>query len=1091
MPQEPQLRELVQEAGAQIRWSNLLLGFCGWFTVCLGLWLVLFVLDGWLNLPAGLRLPLALGGGLLTLGGILKRVILPAIIPPSLERTAIQLEDQYHIPDNLLINAIQFQTQSLKSGEQVFANRTLDSAHSLTGRVRLPDLWNWSQLKIWLPATAAILVLWLLYILLFPRQFTTASARYIKPLADVPPATSVILKLTPGGDITLPEGENLQVFLEIAGPGARSLRQNPVLVWEEKAAFIPPLMSSGEHVPMPNSEGATQTFAHTFARIQTPFAFRVFAGGNYTRSIQVKIRPVPRVRESSFRLIPPAYTGLKPQNLPGPPAAVAGLPGSGLEVRFATDISIPGALWSMPGSSIPFARENTQWRAALVLSNAGLYQVVSAGSATEKPVAIAQGEIRLLNDHPPEIELVTDDRNRLVHYGEKLKFELLARDDYGVQAIEVAITPADQESSGVLVKRWTYLGPPGNPGPFKETFLLEVDPRSFLAGKTYLLEALASDFRPGATAAKSRPVLLRVQSPEDQSLPEEDPLAAGFAGLKKTAEAQEKANRLTTNLKTYLAEVLQKNQMAQQTAEMRIQQQTASYAGHQAIAAFKKHTEGKPYLDALVPLINRDMGKILELIPLVEGRSEKEIHGQLMPLEGRQSQVLAALLNLLGRLASEHQKPPGAPETGPETASPPIAAAAEKARELMNQLKDFLLKEEKILERSRTLLDRSPQDLTTAEEELLGELAKEEAQWAKYFEEKLSDFSKLPQQDFGDSSLARELNSVFQDLQLAEKALEAKKVELAVPHEQSGLENARELMNNLERWLPDTPDRVKWTMEDPLSPADVALAELPVELEDIVGDLIDKESEMTQDVEDATSSWMDSPDKGAGWDAMDGPISSMSAKGVTGNLLPNQQEVGGRSGEGRNGRSHGQMVADNAEGKGGRETPTRLTPSPFEPGSVKDSAKQDSGGATGGGKLSGAGEEGLRGPSSSAASQKLPRLGERQAKIRQEAEALALKLRRYHVPTGDLEVSVNSMYRLEQAARKNDGLTVRRAFSRAMDALGEAQNVVHTEAGLKREQNHLPAAQRNEIRLGVQDGIPRGYEEITSEYFRALAEGRK
>ena len=73
---------------------------------------------------------------------------------------------------------------------------------------------------------------------------------------------------------------------------------------------------------------------------------------------------------------------------------------------------------------------------------------------------------------------------------------------------------------------------------------------------------------------------------------------------------------------------------------------------------------------------------------------------------------------------------------------------------------------------------------------------------------------------------------------------------------------------------------------------------------------------MTEDVEDVTSSWLDSIDKGAGWDAADGPISSMSAKGVTGNLLPNQQEIGGRSGEGRTGRSSGQMVEETARRQG-------------------------------------------------------------------------------------------------------------------------------------------------------------------------------
>ena len=53
-----------------------------------------------------------------------------------------------------------------------------------------------------------------------------------------------------------------------------------------------------------------------------------------------------------------------------------------------------------------------------------------------------------------------------------------------------------------------------------------------------------------------------------------------------------------------------------------------------------------------------------------------------------------------------------------------------------------------------------------------------------------------------------------------------------------------------------------------------------------------------EEVEDITSGWLDSLDEGAGWTAMDGPISNMSAKGVTGNLLPNQHEIGGRSGEG-------------------------------------------------------------------------------------------------------------------------------------------------------------------------------------------------
>jgi hypothetical protein len=470
--------------------------------------------------------------------------------------------------------------------------------------------------------------------------------------------------------------------------------------------------------------------------------------------------------------------------------------------------------------------------------------------------------------------------------------------------------------------------------------------------------------------------------------------------------------------------------------------------------------------------------------------AKRDLGGSLAQIMTDQNRILSELLNLLGRVADVRRDQLKPASDGKDTPQPPALTQEETKRDLAEGLKDFIAAQERILEKSRTLADKGPEDLTQEEKENLGELAREEEKWAKFLEEKLTDFSKLPQQDFADASQAKEFNAVYQEVQQAADALTQKKMELAVPHEQSGLENAKSLENNLERWLPDAPDNVKWNMEEPLAPTDVALAELPKELEDIVGELLDKEDQMTPEVEDVTSSWMDSLDKGAGWGAGDGPISDMSARGVTGNQLPNKNEVGGRSGEGRTGQSHGQMVSDTAEGKGGRETPTRLTPEPFEQGSVKDSAKADEGGATGGGKLSGFAGEGLRGPPPPPSNQPMPRLAEQQAKIRQEAEALALQLRRYRVPSGALETSINAMSTLEQAARRNDGLAVRRAFSGAVDALGEARKTLADHAAVRREQNKLPSWQRDEIRTGVQDGVPKGYEEMVGEYFRALAEGR-
>jgi hypothetical protein len=616
---------------------------------------------------------------------------------------------------------------------------------------------------------------------------------------------------------------------------------------------------------------------------------------------------------------------------------------------------------------------------------------------------------------------------------------------------------------------------------------LVIDPSQFESGASYYVEALANDFCPGRVPSRSRPILLRLKSGDDLALRDDDPLKPAFEALKRAIASQEKANRLAANLRTYLQDVLQKNSLASQVNALSAPQNEARDHGSEAVSLFSRQTDGKSYAETLSALVNHDMASAQDDLRSLTTARQSGLPALLASLETRQAEILTRLLSLLGQIADARTTPLNPVTDGKKSDQPP-ASREDRAREWVDDMKNFVADQERILEKSRTLAAKGPEDLTQADQEVLGELSREEDKWAKFIEEKLTDFSKLPQQDFADATMAQEANSVFQEVQEAADALTQKHIELAVPHEQSGLENAKELVNNLERWLPDAPDNIKWSMEEPLAPTDIALAELPKELEDIVGELLDKEEEMTPDVEDVTSSWMDSADKGAGWGALDGPISDMSAKGVTGNLLPNQTEIGGRSGEGRTGRSHGQMVGDTAEGKGGRETPTRLDPEPFEQGSVKDTAKNDPGGATGGGKLSGYGGEGLRGPAPPSSNQRMPRLADQQAKIRQQAEALALQLRRYHLSGGELETSANAMNRLEQAARKNDGLGVRRAFSQAVNSLGAAKDTVQSQIAVRREQDKLPPSVREQMRVGVQDGVPKGYEEMVAEYYRALAE---
>jgi hypothetical protein len=252
---------------------------------------------------------------------------------------------------------------------------------------------------------------------------------------------------------------------------------------------------------------------------------------------------------------------------------------------------------------------------------------------------------------------------------------------------------------------------------------------------------------------------------------------------------------------------------------------------------------------------------------------------------------------------------------------------------------------------------------------------------------------------------------------------------------------------------------------------------------------VEDEEDMQEQFDDATSGWMDSLDKGAGWDTADGPISNMSAKGVTGNRLPNTSEIGGRSGEGRTGKSSGQFVEEEATGKGGRQTPSRLTPDPFEAGSVKDSSEEAATGSTGGGKDSGQGNEGFQGPVPPPIQDKLKRMAGMQQEIIEKARRIDYGLKKYGYPRGNLPETIEIMERIK--GELSDGeITTFTKYQRVV--LTDLRDVKETTEKVKNTRQDrsmpLPKELRDEIASAEREPMPEQYEALIRSYFRALSE---
>ena len=1051
------IRRNLVRLGRRHTAASVTLGICRGAAPLLLVILAALAADNLLALPEALRAVL-----LVAVAALLTRLVLAVMRPlsakPSPERTARLLEESAGIPDNRLINGCQFAGEDPQrrrtKAEAVFQSVAIAAAERALAEAPRAQFYRVPDLRRWGAGAVALLALGIAYGVVFPDRAANAARRLLLPLADVPPLGAVRITVEPATDVTVDEGSPLTIRVRLTPADGRGSIEGivPELVRAPGDQPLPTDRDAGERQAIPRTGDA---YALTLPALTHPFTFRIHAAGSWTGAVRVHVLPPPAITRSSFVVIRPAYVGGS-ELLPGPPATLTVLPGSRADLALTLDREVASLVWRVGDQRIALGRKGPNWVGVATITAAAPYSLESGDRV------LARGAVQIAADAPPSCALVTPERNLLLSPGATLDLGVNAGDDHGLAALTVTVR------EGQTLKAWKYLGPPG-PSSVSERLRIEFDALRFPPGRTYVIEAVATDGKPQTTAAA--PVVVRLRSLADLTLPEGDPRAQAFAALKEALAAENQARGVTATITANRDDIVKHGGMEVQVQAQGKAQRTA---GDKIDHAGKRFAEAKDERTRLALLgIATDARAVEGEIPA----------GDLPRIATHQDDIVARLTALIGALA-DSARPAEKSKKG-ETSTDGVRRKLEQLKE---DLQAFTEAQEKIIERSKTLAEKGPADLTDGDRKILGDLAKEENEWSKFLESKVGDLAKLPPQDFTDSSMGTETNAVFQEVKLAADALTRKSIELAVPREQSGLELAKNMVQNLEKWLMNTPDKIKWSMEDAQAPADVPVAELPAELEDIVGDLLDKEEAMTDDVEDVTSAWMDSIDKGAGWDAGDGPISNMSAKGITGNQLPNQSEISGRSGEGRTGRSNGQFVQDEAVGKQGRDTPTRLTETPFERGSVKDSSKEQPSGATGGGKVAGSAAEGLVGNTPPPpVKEALARLAGNQAALRQKAGAIALQLRSRKLPSGDLETAVAAMADVEAAAKAGKINGLRQRYAEALDALGDAKRSVAGASQVQQERSQLPERLRGALQQGTPETVPAGYEDLVGSYFQALS----
>ncbi len=1114
---EPVIRRL--DAARQKWWIFTLLS-TSVLAVCIsfGTLMLLVLLDALLRFSQPVLAVLALAW--LALSGWLVVLVARRLLrnQRSLEGAARRVEAEFPELNSNLINLLQLASDS-KNQHRAFCEAAVRQAAQQVSRLRFEEAaYRQSRWQRFIhcmqtprdlgEAVGALTVLVVLAMLLHALvpSWSSAASRLLRPWEFVPVVGSVeILDVQPK-DCEVLVGSSLEISVRI---------RNDSAVAYQATLFVTPEGEGQSQLPMQADENF-QRYSFTIPTVLKPLEYRLEVGDSQTPKYKVTVRQRPTIQEVEVTYRYPEYLGRSPETFAQKHADLEAPQYSEADLAVRTSVPVASG-YVMLGKQRLDGYVDRGGTALLVrkipLLRDGTFTIhltTEGGHRTDDPRI---NRIRVLPDDPPTVELVQPSAEMSAALGGNVAVTIRAADKQGLgrlrleMKVEDAASGQPDDAAGeqaarssaavVPLQEWTDLQ--SNSTVAVRHYRLELTPERFKPGQMVSLRAVAWDRRrvtdwgenlqPQQATSSWR--VIRLVDPEAKAQAIVEQIESLRAAIWKLLDQQLRARATTQRIVLPQTELPQRKTLAAKVREEQIvlQKATQSLADSITETELEERAAIKRVLSKLA--LGEMIAAVEQCDAMLRAETAEDFTAPVAELSAAQDKIIEALRKLL--MVASQAEAEALAELRQRSGADLPDDTKKKFEEARDKLEEFLKQQKKIIEASENLAKMPVEDFTEKEEQLLREMAAVEDEWAKFMNELHTDLSKLPEQDFANPSLLKELVEVQVELKMAADALLKKSLDIAVPLEQLGYERAEELVTNLEKWLPDTPDRERWSQEESLTDQDkeAPMAELPGELEDMIGELMEEEEDLFDEMEDISSSAADSLDKGAGWDAADGPISNMSAKGVTGNRLPNTSEIGGRSGEGRTGKSSGEFVGDEAVGKGGRKTPSRLTPDPYVKGQIQDHSKEATGGATGGGKESGQGNRGLEGPLPANPGQReLERLAGKQAALRNKAESIDPQLQILNYHRTDLKNLIDLMAQVEadlRAGRYQNALRQRKVL---LEGLGNLKQYLEGEFHVRQDTSvNLPTDIQKEILGSMKDPSPPGWEELNRQYFDRLTTG--
>ncbi len=1028
-------------------------------------------------------------GVLLTLGLFVKRFL-------EDERRddffAALCENEFPELKSRLINAMQL-GRGTEPGSPQIVDAIVSDANQASIDLDLTDSLDWQPVRRAALAGLGVLLVLAMYAGFGSERFGNGLSRILMPFAEIEPftATQIIEKtIKPAdGSNRYAEGMSVKFVVGIEGvlPANAELRMRP----DGEEHWTTLVMSPSKK----SDRKGRREYTATLERATRTLEFFITAGDDQSRDRQVVVHRRPRVQAVQLTVTPPSYTMLEATAAAGDTGEVAALAGSRVEVAVTASKDLRSArLVTESGQEFALTGSGSDWKTDFILKvpeariEGGTlsrslvapdrYQLVledTLGHANGDPV---WRSIAAVPDQPPTVAIPRPGTDRQVAPEATVVLKVAAKDDYGVARVRVLYRVNDDETVRELTGFEPAAGAENE--PIVAEFEWKLDEYDIKGGDLvrYWAEAVDRNTVTGPGKASSKRFTIFVLTPQQEEAQVAMQLE-DFAQLLEGLIRLQKENRArTTNGDAFDSLLSRQGRIRKGTGQLAALMQRSTL----------------PLKTVIGSLNELAIGPMAKAVSLFEMARETKNQARQQTLRDDslpvQDEIIKQLMELLARLDKNQQarKDLRRIRKKDEAAHKSITTALEK---LMKGLERMQADQTELASKLEKLPKRKVEELSEEELDAQKEFDDMVAKWNKWKKGTIDELTKLPTGFVDDFGLRSDINSVFEEVEMVAKRPKNSSLEVAL--EDLGSSKATKMLENLEIWLPDSPDALKWLMEEPLDAKRMKMPEMPLPdaLEDLIGELLQEAEEFEDEADDITSAWGDNLNQ-AGWGVSDGPISNFSAKGVTGNDLPNNNEVSGRSGDGRRGKSSGQMVGDTARGLDGRKTPARLNNERYEKGRLKEEGRQDPNGSTGGGKRAGEGRKGLQGGTPPPFSKDMKRLSEKQRGLRERATQVARKLETNSVRGRRLQGAIRLLDSIEDDLKNNkfdDAFRKQKiALRQIRDALG---GVDQTTVIRLQQARDLPADLRDELLQSAGESYPKGYESLLERYYRALSESEK